>query len=63
MSRKHRRVFRPSTAEDYDRTADKPESTVSSDEVRDVILDPDMEDASEGNQFLVEQRPPHHGAE
>lgn len=61
MDKKRRRAFRASTAPHYDRTADTPgPTTPAGDEIRDVILDPEQDDAPSGEEFLLEQRPPHY---
>ncbi|WP_245802253.1 hypothetical protein [Corynebacterium pacaense] len=57
-------MFKPSTAQDYDRSADRStDGRITGDEDREVILDPDSEDTPEGDRFWLEQRPPHYGAE
>lgn len=61
MTKKRRRVFKPSPAEDYDRTADSPTSSPVGDDAREVILDPEHEDVPSGDEFWKEQQPPHHG--
>lgn len=58
--KKRRRAFRASTAPDYDRTADIPAPLPAGDEVREVILDPDQDDAPTGEEFWLEERPPHY---
>ncbi len=62
MQKKRRRVFKASTAKDYDRTADSPIVDSVGDETREVILDPELDDdAPTGVDFWKEQEPPHHG--
>ncbi|MDR7328836.1 hypothetical protein [Corynebacterium guangdongense] len=66
---RRRRVVRHSDAEHIDRTMDSPHHEFGEAESRDgerhVELDgePDAEDAAEqsAEEFLAEQRPPHHG--
>ncbi|GAB3596545.1 hypothetical protein CFAEC_03920 [Corynebacterium faecale] len=60
MTKKRRRAFRASPAQDYDRTADTPGPTPVGDQVREVILDPEQDDAPSGEEFWLEQRPPHY---
>ncbi|MBX8995654.1 hypothetical protein HCH15_05595 [Corynebacterium testudinoris] len=64
MSRKRRRVHRPSDAVDYDRTADSPSAFLGkekpADEQREVILDPEAEESLVDEEFWREQRPPHY---
>lgn len=59
--RPRRRVFRESTAKEYDRHADSPSVTPTNEEEREVLLDPDQEEQSSSAEFWREQRPPHHG--
>lgn len=61
MTKKRRRVFKASTAGDYDRTADSPISAPLGDDAREVILDPEQDDTPSGREFWEEQQPPHHG--
>lgn len=61
QSRARRRVFRESTARDYDRHADSPAVESTNEEEREVLLDPDQEEQSGGVDFWREQLPPHHG--
>lgn len=61
MPKKRRRAFKPSTAKDYDRTADSPLVDSVGDEVREVLLDPEQDDTPTGVDFWKEQEPPHHG--
>lgn len=61
--RQRRRVFRVSEAAEYDRTADRPDfvSAFNDDGERAVVLDEEAEDTLQGDAFLKEQVPPHHG--
>jgi len=72
VPRKRRRVFKQSTAPDYDRTADCPDfvsafpdNDESADDTRHVEIDEEQTDAGapdrDDKQFWEEQRPPHHG--
>jgi len=58
-------VHRPSDAPDIDRSVDRADHGFGiekpADEQREVLLDPEAEDALTGEEFWREQRPPHHG--
>ncbi|WIM68420.1 hypothetical protein QP027_03210 [Corynebacterium breve] len=61
--RKRRRVQKRSTAPDYDRSMDAPGAQViqGTDEIRTVPLDDSDDQPTNGIDYFLEQRPPHHG--